>query len=211
MNRMIALFVAAFVAWWVPATQAQPTAAPATPVVQAAERANAFSIVLDPSVVTKPFTGRVYVVLSIDSGEPRRRMGDWFGKTQVLAVDVKDAAPGTAVAVGEGALAFPKTFADAMNKEYRVQAVAKVNPDCPRPGEGEGDLYSDVTVATFAKDGKALELKLTHAVAAKTFKETERVKVFEMNSPSLSAFYGRPLTLRAGVVLPKGYSTEKHY
>lgn len=182
-----------------------------TPVIQAAERANSFSVVLDAGAVSKPFTGRVYVVLLQDSAEPRRRMGDWFGHTQVLAQDVKDVAPGSAISFVDTELAFPKTFAKAMNKEYRIQAVAKVNPDSPRPGDGEGDLYSDVVVGTFAADGKPLELRLTHAVAPSAFQETERVKLFEMESPSLSAFYGRPFKMRAGVVLPKNYDPKAHY
>lgn len=208
MKRTIALLVGVLAAMCTSGASAQAPAAAATAT---SEKAGSFSVVLDQSVVRGAYSGRVYVVLSVDPGEPRRRMGDWFGKTQVLAVDVKDAKPGAAIALGESALAFPKTFADAMGKEYRIQAVAKVNPDCPRPGEGEGDLYSDVALATFAKDGKVLELKLTHEVEAKPFKETERVKLFEMNSTSLSAFYGRPFTLRASVVLPKGYSSETHY
>ena len=39
--------------------------------------------------------------------------------------------------------------------------------------------------------------------------ETERVKLFEVESRLLSAFHGKPISLRAGVVLPKSFATEK--
>lgn len=200
----IAMLAIVSLAWSV--CPAQPPA-----VSERATPCNAFKVTFAKDAIDAPYSGRVYVVLSIDSGEPRRRMGDWTHPGEVFALDVNAVAPGASVEVAGTPLAFPKSFEDAMGKQYRIQAVAKVDLDCPRPGDGTGDLYSDVTIATFAKEGEPLELTLSHKFVPPAFKETDRVKLFEMQSPSLSAFYGRPFTLRAGVVLPKDYSPEHHY
>ena len=38
--------------------------------------------------------------------------------------------------------------------------------------------------------------------------ETDRIKLIEFESPLLSAFWGRPIKMRAGIVLPPGYAKE---
>ena len=56
-----------------------------------------------------------------------------------------------------------------------------------------------------------VELQLTRRVAARPFRQTDRVKLFEMVSPSLSAHYGRPFTMHAGIILPEGWKDIAAY
>ena len=188
--------------------QDAPTPAPAT-TEPAAVQASSFALVLDPAAHPGPFTGRVYLVFSTkDVAEPRRQMGDWFSKTQVIALDVKNAAAGSPINLDPGAIGWPVAPKEIPAGEYTIQAVARVNLDSPTAGRGEGDLYSkplrvkfDRSVPTIVPTRVTLDQKVT----ARAFKESERVKLSEMKSPSLSKFLGRDRTIRAGVVLPKAW------
>ena len=47
-----------------------------------------------------------------------------------------------------------------------------------------------------------MRLVIDHLIPARKFTESSRVKLVEIPSPRLTEFYGRPMSLRAGVVLP---------
>lgn len=213
--RLAALLAAAALAPLAPAQDAKPDqSAPDAPA--ALPKASAFTLSLDPAAHPGPFTGRVYLVFATGkSREPRTAMGDWFGKTQFIALDVKDAAPGAPIPLAAAALGWPKAPKDIPAGEYTVQAVARVNPDSPEPGRGDGDLYSEPLRLTYdpAAPASPTDLKLAGVVKPRPFRETDRVKLFEIKSPSLSAFLHRDRPIRAGVVLPKGWEDNpgKHY
>jgi S-formylglutathione hydrolase FrmB len=180
----------------------------ATPAAAAPPTANAFKIQFDAKLEPKPYSGRVYVALTTKPGqEPRLQMGDWFGGNQVLAQDVEELAQGGTVTIDDSSLGFPHELADLGGGEYFVQAVARRSLDSPKPGEGAGDLYSKPVKIRFAPGDEkagAIVLALTETVVETPFQESDRVKYFEMVSPSLSKFHGREMKLRAGVVLPAG-------
>ncbi len=188
---------------------AQPAAATPAPI------AGSFKVTFDAALQPGPYTGRVYIALGKRiKPEPRVVVGNWFTNTQVFAMDVKDLPPGGTVAIGESALGFPKTLKDAKAGEIYAQAFARRNLDSPNPGKGEGDLYSEPVRIDFRPGADSpLELKLTKAVAAEPFPETDRIKLVEIDSPLLSKFYGRPVKTRAGVILPKAYKDDpaQHY
>jgi S-formylglutathione hydrolase FrmB len=175
-------------------------------------QASAYEIVLDASVAPASYSGRVYVVFSTKPvADPKRRMGDWFARTQIVAWDVKDAAPGTPLAMTDAALGWPEAPGAIPAGEYTVQAVARVNLDSPKPGQGAGDLFStplrvkfDRNVPTFAPT----RLRLDQTVKPREFKETDRLKLVEIKSEKLSAFLGRDRMIRAGVALPKDWADD---
>jgi hypothetical protein len=192
---------------------AKPAGAPAQAAAGAAKDAPAgtgtkFIVGFDPGVQTAPYSGRVYVVLA-NVREPRLKMSDWFNRPQVFALDVKDVPVGGSVLLNGAGLAHPRALADVPAGVYTVQAVARRNPDHWMPGVGEGDLISEAMDMTWPiKPGEAVPLVLDRAVTARAFKETERVKLVEVPSKLLSDFHGRPVTLRAGVILPQGWSEK---
>jgi len=166
-----------------------------------------FRVVFDPALQDEPYVGRVYVVVSKrQNPEPRSAMWNWYQPMQVLAVDVK-APVGGAVDVGPGALGFPKPFEEAAAGAMWVQAIARRNPDNPEPGQGEGDLYSDVEQVTF-RPGEAgvKELRLSKVAREPKFRGSERIKEFSVRSAALSEFSGRERSIKAGVILPKGWT-----
>lgn len=189
-----------------------PATAPAAP--QAAQLAFpagqnvVFSIRIDPSVRREAYSGRVYVVIAPPGPrEPKDAMNDWFGGPQVISFDVSGVKPGEPIRIPASALGFPKPIAEVPAGTYRVQAVARVDLDSPKPGQGVGDLYSETADITFPASAPP-EFTLTKAVESKPFKESERVRLVEIESPLLSKFYGRPVKTRAGVVLPVGWTDD---
>ncbi len=197
-------------------THQAPAAPPASVKPDAAPSAkrpiaSSFRLTLDPALHSGPYSGRVYVVLTKSSGgEPRRQMGIWGGSAVVLALDVSNVPPGTPIDVGNTAMAWPRPLAELEPGDYSAQAVARRNLDSPHVGEGAGDLYSDPVTLTLSRDSSAgaAEFKLTHAVPEQPFKETDRVKLVSIVSPSLSAFYGREVKVNAGVVLPEHWKDD---
>ena len=170
-----------------------------------------FSLSIDQDLRAEPYTGRVYVALAQPGkGEPRRGMGSWFNGPPLFAVDVENLKPGESVTLDAQALFHPDPMADLEAGEWMAQGVARCSLDSPNPGMGSGDLCSEPVALKIAKDGTAqvVSLVLTRTVQEPAFEETERVKLFELVSPMMSEFHGRPFTLRGAVVLPDGWQAD---
>jgi hypothetical protein len=92
---------------------------------------------------------------------------------------------------------------------YEVQAVLHTNLDLNIPN-APGDLYSPVqTVRLDPASGGSVELQLSRSVPEETLPpDSELVKHVKIRSRVLSDFHGRPIDLRAGVILPRGFARE---
>jgi hypothetical protein len=170
-----------------------------------------FEVTVAEGLLEKPQDGRLLVVLARGKGpEPRRTIGD-TGMTAppVLGKDVKGLAAGVTAVVDHSAVIFPiENLAALPPGEYRVQAVLDINRDLKLPN-APGNLYSKTQTVTLdpAKSGP-VKLELTDRVSDDTLTETEYVKFVKLRSEMLSKFHGRPMYLRAGVILPKDHATE---
>lgn len=183
----------------------------AATTASAGVEAGSFRVSVEPGVLTQPYSGRVYVTLArAAKPEPRVVMWSWFTPPQVLAVDVADLKAGEPVVIDGAALSFPAGNPKEIPAgTYFAQAVVRLNPDSPLPGQGAGDLYSDVVEVNYSPEtGAAAELRLSNGVEVRPLRETERLKVVEVRSELLSAFYGREVKTRAGVLLPKDWRDD---
>jgi S-formylglutathione hydrolase FrmB len=169
--------------------------------------AGGFVLRFDAALQAQPFSERVYVVLTQEGRDGREALGDWFRPPQIFALDARSVPAGGEVRLERVPLAFPKAWADVPPGRYSAVAVARRNLDSPSPGQGAGDLYSEPATIDWPLAAD-VSLTLARVVQDEPFKESDRVKYFEVPSPLLSAFHGRPITLRAGVILPKNFATE---
>ncbi len=169
-----------------------------------------FEITLDPKFQKRPYSGRVYVVLTTaPTREPRMHLGNWMHAPQVFSRDVSGLQPGVAVSLGADALAYPFALKDLPAGEYRIQGIARRNLDSPLPGRSAGDLISAVHKVHIAPESDAvISLHLNRMVEPNPFVETESIKLAEMTSVALSKFHGRDVKIRAGVALPEGWKDE---
>ena len=177
------------------------------------QTAGVFEIQLDDAAFASPFTGEVFVAFA-ESGEPRRRMHSWFGAPPVLRFELEEAVGGATFTLSHGdAAAFhPVDWARVEAKEWNLQAVARVSPTGRQAGLGEGDVYSDVVRVSYDPDSQeTVTLRLANVVGPPEFRESDRIRLFEFESPSLSKFHGFDYTMRAGVLLPRTYGDRDAY
>lgn len=168
-----------------------------------------FEITYDPTLA-EAYTGRVYVLMTT-SGRLDPRFGPrWFDTSPFLAIDVVDWQPGTPLVItNDNAIAFPAPIDEIPTKPYSVQAVMRLNPDAPDLGRGTGNGYSAAFKGTVGGDGDhTVPLHIDQIVQSRPFDETDRIRLVEMRSPMLSAFHGRDIVMRAGVLLPEGYEAN---
>lgn len=142
--------------------------------------------------------------------------------TAVAARDVGQLQTGQSVTVDGDQDALP-AFSQLPPGDYLVQAVLDVDHSYAYSGRGPGDLVGPVTVVHLPAS-TPIPLQLGPAVPAmapwalsprmltpEIAKHLEQAKVhaqpLDFRSPALSAFWGRPITMRGWVLLPPGYET----
>jgi enterochelin esterase-like enzyme len=185
---------------------------PASAVAQG--RPLEFLVTFDRSVSTRPFTGRVYVMLFKQDVKELRSSPNWFQPDPFFAQDVKDWQPGQPLVLGGKALGFPVTVDKVPKATYSIQAIMDFDRGERTFSTADGNGYS----CTLRRDldgtaSGAVELRIDQVYKAKPFPETNRVKLVDIESKLLTAFHGRSTRLRAGVVLPRSFAAEpqRHY
>lgn len=168
------------------------------------------------SIRSTPFTGRVTVFFSAAAaGEPR--LGpDWFRPEPFVSLDVVDWSPGMPLTIAHdtpGLLTFPKGQSVDTAKYKRAQVVARFDRWSREVGRGAGNGYSPVVEFTADAHQTPLAVTLDRVVPERKFKESSVARLCEVPSPLLTAFYGFPVSVKAGVVLPASYATspERRY
>ena len=168
-----------------------------------------FQITLANEVASEATAGRLLVFMSA-SAEERQFLSVGFipGDTWVAALEVTHFAPGQTLEFNPDLKAYPQPFSQARPGNYQVMALLDTDHSYTYSGQNEGDLYSPVLKLrnlTPSNGGAvALVLKRRTEPAVKVA-ETENLKLFEFQSQLLTAFWKRPVVMRAGVVLPPSY------
>jgi hypothetical protein len=174
-----------------------------------------FEITLDPSLTQQPVSGRLLVFLSNDQTK-KDHLGGGFvpGETWVAAEEITAWRPGETKTFDPDHLAYPKPFSQAPKGKLQFMALLDLDHSYARGGQGPGDLFSDVLQAEVdptATDAVKLTIKKV-TPERPPLKDTDAIKLVEFESELLSKFWGRPITMRAGVVLPPSYATaDKKY
>jgi hypothetical protein len=143
----------------------------------------------------------------------------------VAGREVVHLAPGASVHVDLDDQAFPSAFADLPAGDYLLQAVLDTNHDYPYLGRSGGDLVSEVVAVALGGGADLPAVRLVtqlpvsddpwhlSARASQSMRDAlpgARANTIDasMVSPSLSAFFGRPVSIRARVLTPPGYTDD---
>lgn len=169
---------------------------------------------MSPGVESDSLTGRLIVVAAPvaggDTREPRHRIGSvGIAATPIAAIDVDRLVGGQTIVVDETATAFPIPFSDLPPADYDVQAVLDLSRDIRMVG-APGNWYSRARRVSVESDRDlVVRLALTEIVPPEPVpSDTDYVRYVRLRSERLSAFHGRPIVLRAAVILPRGFEQD---
>ncbi len=179
-----------------------------------------FRITLSPQI-TAPASGRILIFLSAGSNARQVDENPFMPTgTYIAAKEVSTLTPGASIEVDTDEDAFPDSFSSLKPGDYQAQAVLDVNHTYGYSGRSAGDLISDVVLLKAFTHGQSAE---PNFVLSSTVPERPAPKLphgFDASShledfvsPALSAFFARPVHMRAWVVLPPGYDRQaaEHY
>ncbi len=175
-----------------------------------------FEVTLAKDLLDKPTDGRLLVVLSrTEKPEPRFRIGTNQGSPIVLGGDVKGLTVGVSASLDHKAVVFPmESVAKLPAGGYYAQAMFDVSRDLMLVA-APGNLYSEtIKVKLDPAAGGTIKLVLTRKEPPEELPaDTEYDKFIKLKSELLSKFHGRPMYLRATVILPRDFDkdTEKRY
>ena len=171
-----------------------------------------FEVYAAPGLVSSPQNGRLFVVLSTKSQpEPRLTIGQTgLDASPVFGRDISRLAPGVAGIIDETCSAFPiDSLAHLPVGDYTVQALFDSNLDL-KSVNAPGNLYSKTQrVHLDPAQSATVKIELTEKVPPEQWPpDTDYVKFVKIQSSLLTKFHGRPVYLRAGVIVPKGFDGE---
>lgn len=174
-----------------------------------------FHLTFSPEVSKEPFTGRVFVLLLNKELQGAPRGLNWFSPEPTFARDVRDWKPGTPLVMSAGnCLGFPHALEKLPPGKYFAVAIMDFDRGAASFTTSPGNGYSKyVRVDIDPKSSGGVPLKVDQVYYPPKFPESETVKAFEMESKLLTAFHGKAMKMRAGVVLPRSWKTnpEKKY
>jgi S-formylglutathione hydrolase FrmB len=145
--------------------------------------------------------------------------------TAVAAQEVHDLAPGSAVEIDLDRVAYPAAFSTMPGADYELQAVLDNDHNYNYGGRDPEDWESVVVDAKGWQPGAGEEPVLTLTEHPEPGRRAEMVskamaevkpgeeEKAELQSPALTAFWGKPMYVRAWVILPPGYDAKArtHY
>lgn len=192
--------VAALAVWW------------QTPSASREAGSLRFEVTLPPDLLEGPRDGRVLVVLGKDDQrEPRHAIGQTgTDSVPVLGADAIALTAGATVVLDATSNLFPLArLADLPAADYRVQAVFDYNRDLRLTDAPDNLVSEPLAVRLDPARGGVVRLRLTRRLPAEQLPaERDEVRYVRLRSELLSRFHGRPIYLRAGVILPVGHERE---
>jgi S-formylglutathione hydrolase FrmB len=171
-----------------------------------------FEVTIGKGLTAAAKDGRLFVVLArTNNPEPRLTLGrTGLDAPETLARDQRAFVPDWVGVLDQTAFAFPITNLSGLPPgDYFAQALFDCNADLRSP-DSPGNIYSQPQRIHFdPAQGGTWKLELTKQIPPEQLpSDTEQIKFIKFQSRRLSEFYGRPIFLRAGVVLPRDYARE---
>jgi enterochelin esterase-like enzyme len=130
------------------------------------------------------------------------------GNTWIAAAEVTHILPGQSIEFNPDLKAYPRPFSQAGPGTYQLMALLDPDHSYVYSGQNEGDLYGPVVKVESldSANTQPIELVLNRRTEP-PFKVADRegIRLAEFQSALLTSFWGRPIKMRAGVVLPPSY------
>lgn len=171
--------------------------------------AQTFKVSFNRSVNDAPFTGKVYVYLSKNDKEPIKAE-DWIIMNPVVSADIRKLKPGEYFIVNDNTCkAYPVAPTNMERGDYYAQVVFDNGETGRTPLLSPGNFYSAPQKITFSHNlSQIFTFVADKRIADKIFENTAYTKKIELQSPLLSAFHKKPVTINAVLRLPKEYTEQ---
>lgn len=171
-----------------------------------------FRIRLDPSAVSADETvsGRLLIFMTSKPVKSEYIEPDYTDPNAVWisGQEISNLASDELLTVDTNANAFPADFSSAPTGKYTVMALLDRDHSYTYNGMGPGDIVSPLVTVTVPAINT--NLVLSNVIPQpKPEVYPPNVKFIKYTSPMLSAFWGRPIVMRASVVLPPGYEKSR--
>ena len=181
---------------------------------------------LDPAATTAPISGRLVVALARDDSKisSKTAMTEapfWDDWQPVFGTNVTNLVPGAAIILDDTADNNLVPISQLKPGRYRAAAWLVAARTTSSWKTEPGNIFSrevrltipDPKAAAAAPPDPVLaELLLTEKTSARPWPQArEGVALVELPSKLLAEFHHRPVTLRAGIVLPRDYDPKKTY
>ena len=179
------------------------------PQIRAAEpQPLEFQLTFDKAACEEAFTGRVFVMFRTTAASPPAGM-NWFRPEPGLARDVKGWKPGETLTISAQDISYPKPLAELKPGKYYVSAVMDRDLGGIDFSASPGNVYSKaIPMELNPRATGSIKLKLDQVYKERAFKETDNVKLVNIESPMLTKFHAKPMRMRAGIVLPPSFAKD---
>jgi S-formylglutathione hydrolase FrmB len=175
----------------------------------AIEAQTRFKINLDSQLSKEPLSGRLLIFMT-NNPKPAEMIEPDFTNPDAVYIsgtEITNLTAGSPIEINADELAFPRKFSEAPAGEYQVMALLDRNHSYTYDGAGAGDVYSKVIKVSMPS--AETELTLSAEIPERKVNPIKNLQVVEYESPTLSAFWGKPVKMQASVLLPPSYDTNK--
>ncbi len=173
-----------------------------------------FRVSLASEASSVPVSGRLIVFMSSKAKGDKLLAPEFGPGTRdiwITAKEVHDLKPGESVDIDPDEMAYPEKFEKATPGNYHAMALLDVDHNFVYLGHlSQGDLTGrDGTEEGFnPAQERVVALTLKKQFKQKPIDLPPHAELLDFVSPSLSAFWDRPIHMRGVVVLPPGYSPK---
>jgi pimeloyl-ACP methyl ester carboxylesterase len=167
-----------------------------------------FKVGVSPTIAYQPVSGRLLIFMTNQAQSLKMIEPDFLNPRSVFvaAVEVHNLEAGKPIEFDPDALSFPAPFSTAPRGDYQFMALLDVDHSYTYGGMDDGDLYSEVLLKRNVNPASSQPVELTLTMGSGTALDTKTIKLVNFESPSLTKFWGRPIKMQAGVVLPPSYT-----
>jgi S-formylglutathione hydrolase FrmB len=168
-----------------------------------------FRITLDPEITSKDVSGRLLVFMAESKNATPPSFEFVRNNGWVAAMEVDHFVPGQAFEFNPDLKSYPHPFSSAGVATYQFAALLDSDHSYAYNGQNDGDWFGPVVTVENLDPSNTLEIGLTLGKQTETKAQavdTEIVKFAEFQSPLLTRFWGRPIRMRAAVLLPTSFN-----
>ena len=168
-----------------------------------------FQITLPRTLTHAEAGGRLFVLMARTKPQDGiLRVGFVPGETWLAAAEVRHLTPGQTITFDPDTLAYPKPFSQAGPGAWYCMALLDQDHNYAYHDQDPDDYYGPLAVLTDAARTQPIALTLDRQGKPDAPADTPSIKHADFLSPLLSAFWGRPITMHAAVVLPPDYDKD---